>query len=181
MKPEFPEPEYISPDDYRRIVVARDMLQGELNETLELLALRDEQIEVQRQKLSRMAQLQSQLDNMQYEVQFLQDELDEQRQKAGGQRQREMELMEELQFGDSKIKQYGSLQEQVVSLQTQVALLKREADEMAALNNELLGELKQVAQLQSSLSMEKQENRILRERLNELEKRPLSRPGFLNT
>lgn len=175
MKPEFPEAEHISPNDYKRMVSAKDMLQGQLDETLELLALRDEQIDIQRQKLSKMAQLQSQLDNMQYEIEFLQNELDEQRQKAGGQRQREMELMEELQMGDSKIKQYGSLPEQVASLQTQVKLLKQEADEMAALNNELLGELKQVAQLQSHLSMERQENRILREKLAELEKRPALR------
>lgn len=175
MKPELPEPEHISPSDYKRAVSARDMLQGQLDETLELLALRDEQIEIQRQKLSKMAQLQSQLDNMQYEVEFLQNELDEQRQKTGGQRQREMELMEELQMGDSKIKQYGSLPEQVASLQTQVKLLRQEADEMAALNNELLVELKQVAQLQSNLSIEKQENRILREKLAELEKRPTMR------
>jgi hypothetical protein len=175
MKPEFPEPEHVSQSDYMRAVSARDMLQGELNETLELLALREEQIEIQRQKLSKMAQLQSQLDNMKYEVEFLQNELDEQQQKTGGQRLREMELMQELQMGDSKIKQYGSLPEQVASLQTQVKLLRQEADEMAALNNELLGELKQVAQLQSNLSIEKQENRILRERLAELEKRPALR------
>ena len=175
MKPEFSEAEPISPSDYMRAVSARDMLQGQLNETLELLALRDEQIDIQRQKLSKMAQLQSQLDNMQYEIEFLQNELDEQRQKAGGQRQREMELMEELQMGDSKIKQYGSLPEQVASLQTQVKLLRQEADEMAALNNELLVELKQVAQLQSNLSIEKQENTILREKLAELEKRPAMR------
>jgi uncharacterized membrane-anchored protein YhcB (DUF1043 family) len=180
MNPDSSVPASVPQDDYRRAVAAKDMLQGQLDEALELLALRNEQIEVQRQKLSKMAQLQSQLDNMRYEVEFLQNELDEQRQKTGSEYQRAAGLMDELRVGDGKLQQYGSLQEEAAGLRTQVGLLRREADELAALNAELLQELKQVAQLQSSLAMEKQENRILREKMAELEKRPMARPDFLN-
>jgi chromosome segregation ATPase len=175
------EPEYVAKEEYSRVVAARDLLQGQLDETLELLAHREGQIASLRQQLGRVAQLQSELDNTKYEVGFLQDELEEQKRKVAGQYQLQAELMQELQMGDSRLKQYGSLSEQVESLQKQVMLLRREADEMAALNKELLEDLRQVARLESSLSMEKQENRILKERVAELEKRPVPRPGFMDS
>jgi chromosome segregation ATPase len=180
MKPEFPEPENYSRNDYMRVLAARQVAEDLLAEAREIIALRDEQIGILRAKASKAAELQSRLDNMKYEVEYLQDMIDKGDQKNADAALREHEMLEELKRDTGKLQQLGTLQERYESAQKQVKLYQQEADELAALNKELLEELKKIPMLQSSLEIEKQENRILLDKLTRLENTVNARQGFMD-
>jgi chromosome segregation ATPase len=180
MKPESPEPENYSRNEYMRVLAARQVAEDLLTEAREIIALRDEQIDILRQKAAKAVELQSRLDNMQYEVEYLQDMIEKGEQKNTGAAIREQEMMEELKRDTGKLQQMGTLQEQYESAQKQLHLFKQEADELAALNKELLEELKKIPMLQSSLEIEKQENRILLDKLSRLETAINAKEGFMD-
>ena len=180
MKPEFPEPESYSRNDYMRILAAKDVAEALLEDARELIALRVEQIVILKEKASKAAQLQSRLDNMEYEIGYLQDIIEKEGQKYNNATSREHEMMEELKLGIGKLQQLGTLEEQLASTQKQLKIYVQEADELAALNSELLLELKKIPMLQSSLDMEKQENRILLDKIARLENTINARQGFMD-
>jgi chromosome segregation ATPase len=180
MKPEFTEPENFSRDDYMRVLAARQVAEDLLAEARDIIALRDEQIGILKQKAAKAAELQSRLDNMKYEVEYLQEMIEKGEQKNAGASIVQQELMEELKRDSSKLQQMDTLQEQYESAQKQLKLFKQEADELAALNNELLEELKKIPMLQSSLEAEKQQNRILLDKLSRLENAMSAKQGFMD-
>jgi hypothetical protein len=180
MKPEFSEPETYSRNEYMRVLAAKEVAEALLEEARELIALRDEQIVILREKASKAAQLQSRLDNMEYEISYLQDLIEKEGQKYSSATSREHEMMEELKLGIGKLQQMGTLEEQLASTQKQLKLYLQEADELAALNSELLLELKKIPMLQSSIDMEKQENRVLLDKITRLENTLNARPGFMD-
>jgi chromosome segregation ATPase len=180
MKPEFPEPENFSRDEYMRILAAKEVAEALLQEARELIALRDEQIVILREKAATSARLQSQIDNMQYEIDYLQDMIEKEGQKHNNATSREQQLIAELKQGMGQLQNLDTLEAQLLSTQKQLKIYVQEADELAALNAELLLELKKVPMLQSSLDMEKQQNRILLDKIEKLEKSMNSRRGFMD-
>ncbi len=180
MKPEFPEPESYSMNEYKRVLAAKEVAEALLEEARELIALRDEQMLILKEKASKAAQLQSRLDNMQYEIEFLQDTVEKESQKHSNAASREQELMKELKLGMGKLQQLGTLEEQLASTQKQLKIYMQEADELAALNSELLLELKKIPMLQSSIDMEKQEKRVLLDKIARLENTINARKGFMD-
>jgi chromosome segregation ATPase len=170
IKPDFPEPHTYTESEYMQVLAAKQVAEDLLAEAREIIALRDEQIEILRAKAAKAAQLQSQLDNMRYEIEYLQDMIEKGEQKNSAGTAREHEMMDELKQGAGRLQQMGTLQEQYDSAQKQLKIFKQEADELAALNRELLEELKKIPLLQSSLEMEKQANRVLQDKLAGAEK-----------
>jgi hypothetical protein len=180
MKPEFSEPENYYRNEYLRVLAAKQVAEDLLEEAREIISLRDEQIGILRGKASKAAQLQSSLDNMRYEVEYLQDMIEKEAQKNAGATVREHEMMEELKRDTGKLQQMGTLLEKYDSAQKQLKLYQQEADELAALNKELLEDLRKIPMLQSSLEIEKQENKILLDKLNRLENTVNARQSFID-
>jgi hypothetical protein len=181
VKPTFSEPENYSHEEYHRMAAAKKVAENMLQEAYELIALRDEQILILKEKTSKAAALQSRLDNMAYEIGYLQDIIEKEGQKYNSATNREHQIMEELKQGTTKLQQLDTLEEQLASTQKQVKMYQQEADEMAALNSELLLEIKKIPLLQSSLDMEKQQNRALLDKIARLEDAIRARPGFMDT
>ncbi len=175
MELQSPPATVVSVADYKRVLAAKEEALARLEEAYELLQLRDEQIDILRKKAASAVELQSKLDNVQYEIEYLQDTLAQSERQVAAVTLREQQLLEELKEYIPVYQQCKELQEQLQHMQTYNKLLQKEADEFAQLNKELTEELRLIPALKSELHTEQGLTRRLQHQLELAEKKNLPR------
>jgi chaperonin cofactor prefoldin len=127
----------LSQEQINKLISENDYLRVQLKEANEILALREEEIEILEQNAADITELRSQLDVQLTHTQSLQNIIGTKQQQAVGAANRERELEDELIDASKLLKQYSELQQQYTHILIQVKDLEERLVEMNKRNAEL--------------------------------------------
>jgi hypothetical protein len=127
----------LSQEQINKLISENDYLRVQLKEANEILALREEEIEILEQNAGDITKLRSQLELQLNHEQSLQNIIATKQQQAVGAANRERDLEDELIDASKLLKQYSELQQQYTHLLIQNKDLEERLLEMNKRNEEL--------------------------------------------
>jgi predicted nucleic acid-binding Zn-ribbon protein len=127
----------LSQEQINKIISENEYLRVQLRDANEMLALREEEIEILQQKTTDIAELRSKLEGELIHAQSLQNVIGKKQQQALGAANREKELEDELIDAAKLLKQNSLLQQQYTQLIVQIKDLEERLIEMNKRNEEL--------------------------------------------
>jgi hypothetical protein len=169
MIPEFPEPQICTPAMYKALLSEKARQQAQLEEALYINGLRDETIALLEEKIRKLGESNSLMAGDAYVMDQLREKLDLEQGKSSRSLRRETELLETLSAATKMEQEYGRLLQKCTHLEKELAIMTKDADEMARENQELLQAFKTTMTLQSQLEQEKAINETLRQKISQLE------------
>lgn len=161
----------LSEDQAQQLKNEKEQLQQELKEVNELLAIREEELALLRQRTGKAAELQSKLENTLLEMDFLQHELGRQQQLYAGATRREENLEKEMLLSLQMEKEFLVIRDKFKSTRASLQELELEVQESAKLYKQIADLQTRVAELESERNLIRLDNGFLKEELQELRKR----------
>lgn len=131
----------LTQEQIKKLISENDYLRVQLKEANEMLALREEEIEILEQNAGDIAKLRSQLELQLNHEQSLQNIIANKQQQAAGAANRERDLEDELIDASKLLKQYSALQQQYTHLLIQNKDLEERLLEMNKRNEALRSSL----------------------------------------
>lgn len=153
----------------QQVLKENEALQKQVNELEEILALKDEELELLRLQASETAALRSQLDLRLEELVNMQNKIGQQQRKTAGAEQREIELQDELADSIHLLQQQRDLKQQYIYVNTQLEDLQEELTALKKKNSTLQTITKHAAELESMVENLVFERDILLEKLAAVE------------
>jgi hypothetical protein len=132
----------LTEEQIKKIISENDYLRVQLKEANEILALREEEIEILTSTANDTVQLRSQLEMQGIQAQSLQENITKKQQQALGAANREKELEDELVDASKLLKQFAEMQQKYTHLVIQNKDLEERLVEMNKRNETLQGLLK---------------------------------------
>lgn len=152
------------------LIKENEALQNQVKELEEILALREEELELLRQQAAEAGALRSQLDLRLEELGSMQNLIGQQQRKTAGAQQRELELQDELIDSIQMLHQQKDLRQQYIYANTQLEDLQAELAVLKKKNTTLQTIATHAAELKSMVENLVFERDILLEKITELEK-----------
>lgn len=152
------------------LIKENEALQSQAKELEEILALREEELELLRQQTAEAGALRSQLDLRLEELGSMQNLIGQQQRKTAGAQQRELELQDELTDSIQMLHQQKDLRQQYIYANTQLEDLQAELAVLKKKNTTLQTIATHAAELESMVENLVFERDILLEKIAELEK-----------
>jgi uncharacterized protein YdcH (DUF465 family) len=159
----------LNPSQMQQILAENDALHTQVKELEEILALREEELELLRRQAAQAGALRSQLDLRLEELVSMQEHIGKQQRKAAGAENRELELEAELTESVQMLKQYTILKQEHTYLNTQLADVQEEITSLKKKNAVLQKIAVQVGELESKVENLEFERDTLLEKLTTLE------------
>lgn len=160
----------LSEEQIQKLLSENEYLQVQLADLNETLEIRNEQVDVLRNKNRKMTEMQSTLDNNLEEFSYMQHFIGKQQQKEKKCLKQSEEIESELIETIEMEKQYYTIREQFNSSNAALADVNSQLDEIPALTRELASEKRKVSELESNLDILKEENDLLRYEIAKLKK-----------
>jgi len=160
----------LSPEQIQKILLENEVLQAEVQELNEILAIKEEEITELRKRVGENTALRSMVDIHLEELQFMQNRIGKHQQKAAGAEERELELQHELIEAAKLQQQYTELFHQYTYTSTQLEDVQQELIKVKKRNNMLQQIAVRVGEMESSIEMLTQERDILKSKITALEK-----------
>jgi phage gp16-like protein len=154
----------------QHLIKENEALQGQVKELEEILALREEELQLLRQQAAEAGALRSQLDLRLDELASMQNLIGQQQRKTAGAQIREIELQDELADSIQMLHQQKDLQQQYIYANTQLEDLQAALATLKKKNSTLQTIATHAAELESMVENLVFERDILLEKLAELEK-----------
>lgn len=159
----------LNPQQIQQLIAENDALQAQVKELEEILALREEELELLRQQAAKSTALRSQLDLRLEELASMQNQIGQQLRKTAGAEQREMDLQDELTDSIHLLQQQKDLKQQYIYANTQLEDLQAELATLKKKNETLQTIATHAAELESMVENLVFERDILLEKLAALE------------
>ena len=159
----------LNPQQIQQLLSENESLQTQVKELEEILALREEELELLREEAAGAAALRSQLDLRLEEMAGMQNQISLQQRKTAGAESREMELQQELVDSVQLLQQYNDLKKQFIYTSTQLEDMQGELSALKKKNMMLQGIAVQVGELESKVENLAFERDTLLEKLAALE------------
>ncbi len=159
----------LNPQQIQQLITENDALQAQVKELEEILALREEELELLRQQAAESTALRSQLDLRLEELASMQNQIGQQLRKTAGAEQREMDLQDELTDSIHLLQQQKDLKKQYVYINTQLEDLQEELATVKKKNETLQTIATHAKELESMVENLVFERDILLEKLAALE------------
>lgn len=159
----------LNPQQIQQLLSENESLQTQVKELEEILALREEELELLREEAAGAAALRSQLDLRLEEMAGMQNQISLQQRKTAGAESREMELQQELVDSVQMLQQYNDLKKQFIYTSTQLEDMQGELSALKKKNMMLQGIAVQVGELESKVENLAFERDTLLEKLAALE------------
>jgi len=159
----------LSEDQLNRIITENESLQAQVKELNEILAEREEEIELLKKSAAETALLRSQLDVQLDEFHSMQNEIGEKQQQMEGAAERELELEQELTEAAKLQRLYNDLVQENAYSQAQLYDVQTQLLELNRKNRLLLGIAARVGEVESELANTLFERDQLTARINFLE------------
>lgn len=159
----------LNPQQIQQLLSENESLQTQVKELEEILALREEELELLREEAAGAATLRSQLDLRLEEMAGMQNQISLQQRKTAGAESREMELQQELVDSVQMLQQYNDLKKQFIYTSTQLEDMQGELSALKKKNMMLQGIAVQVGELESKVENLAFERDTLLEKLAALE------------
>jgi chromosome segregation ATPase len=153
-----------------------ELLQLQLEEVNEIIAIREEELAILRQKLQQTTQLQSKLDMNLLEFEQMQNNIGKKQQEAAGASLRMEELENELYSSIRMEKNYYSMLDENVSLQANLKDTNSELEEAASLYKKVRQLNTALTETKSNLDIAQMEIESLRAELKEYREQDPSSP-----
>lgn len=154
----------------QHLIKENEALHKQVKELEEILALREEELEMLRQQAAETTALRSQLDLRLEEMVSMQNIIGQQQRKTAGALQRELELQDELTDSIQLLHQQKEVKQQYIYASTQLEDLQEELAALKKKNSTLQTIATHAAELESMVENLVFERDILLEKLTELEK-----------
>lgn len=158
----------LSENQVRQLISENELLRIQLQDVNDMIAIREEELELLRKKAAEATMLQSKLENNLYELDFMQNELGKQQQIASGAAKREESLEVEVLDGIRMEKEFYTIREKLESARAELSDMQYEVSDMKHLNSELARLKTRIAELESNLDLLELDNSFMKEELAEL-------------
>lgn len=160
----------------QRLKKENEELQFELKDLQYLIEVKEEELASLQSAAKQISELQSKLDIKLYEIEQIQQHLDDAQQKSAGALQRENALEEELIQNVAIEKSYYEIKDKYTTTKSALEDVYREMDEAGQLYKEVAQLNKRLAELESSLEIALLDNQFLKEELQQYRQK-LSNPN----
>ena len=128
----------LTEEQIKKIISENDYLRVQLKEANEMLALREEEIDILIQSATDTTELRSQLEMQLIQAQSLQNIIGQKQQQAFGAANREKDLEDELVDASKLLRQYSELQQRYTQLLVQNKDVEERLIEMNKRNEQLI-------------------------------------------
>lgn len=160
----------LTADQVRKLISENELLQVQLADVNEVLAIREEELDLLRTKSGKMVELQSTLDNNLEEFSYMQHVIGKHQQNAEKATRREMEMERELLEGIRMEKEYYSIRDKYQSTSTALLDVNQQLNEIPLINRDLETASRKIAELESRLDILQEEKELLQYEVSKLKK-----------
>ncbi len=162
----------LSNDEIQQLKSENELLQIQLQDITEMIAIREEELEILRKKAAYTVQLKSELEGNMAEITQMQNLLGEHQQKAFGAARRELAMENEIIQSLEMEKELYDIRDRYSSAKAAIKDLDNELAETSSMYNQLNISISRIAELESSLEIVLMENAHLKERIEEIIQKP---------
>lgn len=161
----------VSKDEMQRLRSENELLQIQLKDITEIIALREEELDILRKKAAYNVMLQSTLEGNLQQITQLQNNVGEQERNSAGAKKREIAMEDELIQSLEMEKEFYNMRDKYESSKIAILDLDTELAETADMYRQLATSISRVAELESTLQITLSENEHLKEQLKKFDKR----------
>jgi chromosome segregation ATPase len=162
----------ISEDQLKKLLSENEFLQVQLQDVNEMIAVREEELELLREKARIATETKSRLETTYEELSYMQNLIGKQQQKAEGAARREASMEEEMLDSMRMEKEYYGVRDQFNSAVTALADIRLQLAEASLLYRQLADSQRKIAELESTVDIIKEEKELLQFELNKLKQKP---------
>ena len=142
----------LTTEQVKQLILENELLQVQLQEVNEVLFEREQELLLWKENNAETSNLQSRLDMQLDELQSMQNLIGLKQQQAEGAKEREQQMYEELTESAELLRQYNELLQEHIYLQTQLAGLKLQVEDLKAGNLRLQKIADKIGELESQLA-----------------------------
>ena len=142
----------LTTEQVKQLILENELLQVQLQEVNEVLFEREQELLLWKENNAETSNLQSRLDMQLDELQSMQNLIGLKQQQAEGAKERELQMYEELTELAELLRQYNELLQEHIYLQTQLAGLKLQVEDLKAGNLRLQKIADKIGELESQLA-----------------------------
>lgn len=160
----------LTADQVRKLISDNELLQVQLADVNEVLAIREEELELLRARSGKMVELQSTLDNNLEEFSYMQHVIGKHQVNAEKASRREAEMEKELLEGIRMEKEYYFIRDKYNSTSTALLDVNQQLSEIPLMNRDLETANRKIAELESRLDILQEEKELLQYEVSKLKK-----------
>ena len=161
----------VSADTLKKLISENEFLQVQLQDVNEMIAIREEELGILRDKAKKAIETKSQLESVYEEITYMQNLIGKQQQKAEGAASREMSMEDEMLESMRLEKEYYTIRDQYQSASTALNDIKIQLGEASLIYKQLHDAHKKIAELESKLDISSEENELLQYEIQKLKKK----------
>ncbi len=161
----------VSPDTLKKLMSENEFLQVQLQDVNEMIAIREEELGILREKAKKAVETNSQLESVYEEITYMQNLIGKHQQKAEGAVSREMSMEDEMLESMRLEKEYYNIRDQYQSASTALNDIKIQLGEASLIYKQLHDANKKIAELESKLDISSEENELLQYEIQKLKKK----------
>ena len=160
----------LSAEQIKKLISENEFLQVQLADLNEMLAIREEELELLRNKSRKVVELQSTIENNLEEFSYMQHVIGKHQLKAEQNNRREAEMEKELLEGIRMEKEYYSIRDKYNSTATALLDVNHQLNEIPLMNRDLETANRKIAELESRLDILQEEKELLQYEVGKLKK-----------
>ena len=161
----------VSADTLKKLISENEFLQVQLQDVNEMIAIREEELGILRDKAKKAIETKSQLESVYEEITYMQNLIGKQQQKAEGAASREMSMEDEMLESMRLEKEYYTIRDQYQSASTALNDIKIQLGEASLVYKKLHDAQKKIAELESKLDISSEQNELLQYEIQKLKKK----------
>ncbi len=161
----------VSPEVVKKLMSENEFLQVQLQDVNEMIAIREEELGILREKAKKAVETKSQLESVYEEISYMQNLIGKQQQKAEGSVSREMSMEDEMLESMRLEKEYYTIRDQYQSATTALNDIKMQLGEASLIYKQLFDANKRIAELESKLDISLEENELLNYEIQKMKKK----------
>ncbi len=161
----------VSPEVLKKLMSENEFLQLQLQDVNEMIAIREEELGILREKAKKAIEMKSQLESVYEEISYMQNLIGKQQQKAEGAASRELSMEDEMLESMRLEKEYYNIRDQYQSSTTALNDIKLQLGEASLLYKQLHDAHKKIGELESKLDISSEENELLQYEIIKLKKK----------
>lgn len=161
----------ITEEQVKKLISENEFLQVQLQDVNEMIAAREEELALLREKARQSVQTRSDLDTAYEELAYMQNVISKHQQKAVGAASREASMEEELVETIRMEKEYYEIKKQFESSSAALADINQQLSEAATIYKQLADAKRKIAELESKLDIANEEKELLAYEISRLKKK----------
>ena len=160
----------LSEDQIRKLKSENEFLQIQLQDINEMIAIREEELDILRTKAQQGIETSSRLEGVYEELSYMQNLIGKHQQKAEGAVRREASMEDEMLESIRMEKEYYGIKEQFTSTSTALSDLNQQLQDAVTIYKQLADSNRKIAELESRLDIATEEKDLLNYEMSKLQR-----------